>query len=137
MDACGLPGGTRLSIETDMFQTGDEAVIDEDGYIKITGRLKDIIIRGGENIHPLDVENALLSHDDVADVSVCAVPDDFYGEAVAAFVIRRPNAKITEDEVKQWVRQTLPGHFGTYTVVRSVFFLRTDSANSAETCLLD
>lgn len=58
------------------------------------------------------MENALLSHDDVVDVAACAVPDDFYGEAVAAFVIRKSNATITEDEARGWVRKTLPGHFG-------------------------
>lgn len=90
--------------------------MDEDGYIKITGRLKDIIIRGGENIHPLDVENALLSHDAVADVSVCAVPDEVYGEAIAAFVIKRPEFNITEDEVRTWVRQSLPRHFSMFLI---------------------
>jgi len=97
-------------------------MVDEDGYIKITGRLKDIIIRGGENIHPLDVENALLSHDDVSDVSVCAVPDDFYGEAVAAFVVRRPNSNLTEEDARKWVRKTLPGHFGGGGMHTIVFY---------------
>ncbi|RYP84858.1 hypothetical protein DL770_005151 [Monosporascus sp. CRB-9-2] len=67
--------------------TGDEARMDDDGYVEITGRIKDLIIRGGENIHPLEVENCLLGHPLVRDVSVVGVPDDRYGEVVGAFVV--------------------------------------------------
>ncbi|KAI1158042.1 hypothetical protein F5B18DRAFT_121714 [Nemania serpens] len=66
--------------------TGDEACIDEDGYVEITGRIKDLIIRGGENIHPLEVENCLFQHPGIQEVSVVGVPDERHGEAVAAFV---------------------------------------------------
>ncbi|KAI1130019.1 hypothetical protein F5Y10DRAFT_139008 [Nemania abortiva] len=67
--------------------SGDEACMDEDGYVEITGRIKDLIIRGGENIHPLEVENCLFQLDGVQEVSVVGVPDERYGEAVAAFVV--------------------------------------------------
>ncbi|KAI2639209.1 hypothetical protein GGS21DRAFT_506443 [Xylaria nigripes] len=67
--------------------TGDEACIDADGYVEITGRIKDLIIRGGENIHPLEVENCLFQLDGVKDVSIVGVPDERLGEAVAAFVV--------------------------------------------------
>lgn len=67
--------------------SGDEAEMDADGYVRITGRIKDLIIRGGENIHPLEVEDCLLAHEGVREASVVGVPDDRYGEAVAAFVI--------------------------------------------------
>ncbi|KAI1150949.1 hypothetical protein F4825DRAFT_451969 [Nemania diffusa] len=66
--------------------SGDEARIDEDGYVEITGRIKDLIIRGGENIHPLEVENCLFQLGGVQEVSVVGVPDERYGEAVAAFI---------------------------------------------------
>ncbi|KAI9852640.1 MAG: Acyl-CoA synthetase member 2 mitochondrial [Vezdaea acicularis] len=87
------------------MHTGDEASIDAEGYIKITGRIKDLIIRGGENIAPLEVESCLLSYPNVAEVSVVGVPDERYGEAVAAFVVK--GGEVSVDEVKGWVRQKL------------------------------
>ncbi|KAL1296727.1 hypothetical protein AAFC00_000197 [Neodothiora populina] len=71
------------------MHTGDEAVMDADGYVSITGRIKDLIIRGGENIHPLEIENALYSHPRVQEVSVVGLPDEKYGEIVAAFIVPR------------------------------------------------
>jgi Acyl-CoA synthetases (AMP-forming)/AMP-acid ligases II len=69
--------------------TGDEASMSPDGYITITGRIKDLIIQDGQNIHPLEIENCLLAHPGVAEVSVIGVPDDRYGEVVATFVVAR------------------------------------------------
>jgi acyl-CoA synthetase (AMP-forming)/AMP-acid ligase II len=69
------------------MRTGDEGVIDEHGYMRVTGRIKDLIIRGGENIHPLEIENVLFSHPAILQASVVGVPDEKYGEAVAAFII--------------------------------------------------
>lgn len=68
------------------MRTGDEGVLDEHGYLRITGRIKDLIIRGGENIHPLEIENVLFQHPSIAQASVVGVPDGKYGEAVAAFI---------------------------------------------------
>ncbi|KAK6504316.1 hypothetical protein TWF506_002519 [Arthrobotrys conoides] len=99
--------------------TGDEAEMDEEGYIKITGRIKDLIIRGGENIHPLDIENALFEHPAVAEVSVVGVPDEKYGECVAAFIGPSEGKEINEDEVKEWVRGKLARHL----VPRYVFWI--------------
>ena len=85
--------------------------MDSDGYIKITGRIKDLIIRGGENIHPLEVENCLLSHSGIADVSVVGLADERYGEAVAAFVIRNKHEnEVTAEGVRDWVRGRLSRH---------------------------
>ncbi|KAJ5602462.1 hypothetical protein N7537_005418 [Penicillium hordei] len=75
--------------------TGDEASMSPDGYITITGRIKDLIIRGGENIHTLEIENFLLGHPGVAEVSVIGVPDDRYGEVVATFVVARERVSLT------------------------------------------
>lgn len=99
-----------------MHQTGDEASISEDGYISITGRIKDLIIRGGENIHPLEIENCLLAHPGVVDVSVVGVPDERYGEVVAAFIFARDQASkmVTIEEIQQWVREQLSNHLGMY-----------------------
>ena len=84
--------------------------MDAEGYVKITGRIKDLIIKGGENIHPLEVENCLLSHPSVSEVSVVGLPDERYGEAVAAFVIKKPGSKISADHVRDWVREKLSHH---------------------------
>jgi acyl-CoA synthetase (AMP-forming)/AMP-acid ligase II len=97
-----------------MQKTGDEGFIDREGYITITGRIKDLIIRGGENIHPLEVENCLLAHPQVSDASVVGLPDERYGEAVAAFIIVRKEDhskdKLQADEVRDWVRTKLSHH---------------------------
>ena len=94
------------------MHTGDEAEMDEEGYVKITGRIKDIIIKGGENIHPLEVENCLLAHPGVREVSVVGLPDERYGEVVAAFVVAVSGGKhrISADEVRVWVREKLSHH---------------------------
>lgn len=85
-----------------------------DGYITITGRIKDLIIRGGENIHPLEIENCLLANSAISDVSIVGVPDVRYGEAVAAFVVPREHSskRITAEEIQQWVREKLSNHLG-------------------------
>ncbi|KAL8687155.1 MAG: hypothetical protein Q9218_006595 [Villophora microphyllina] len=92
------------------MHTGDEAEMDADGYVKITGRIKDIIIKGGENIHPLEVENCLLGHPGVSEVSVVGLPDDRYGETVAAFIVRTPGEELSLDEVRLWVGEKLSHH---------------------------
>ncbi|OQE12104.1 hypothetical protein PENVUL_c001G01359 [Penicillium vulpinum] len=103
------------------MHTGDEASISPDGYITITGRIKDLIIRGGENIHPLEIENCLLANDGVADVSVVGIPDVRYGEAVAAFVVARDQGSktVTAEDIKQWVREKLSNHL----IPKHIFFL--------------
>ncbi|KAJ5833453.1 hypothetical protein N7474_001764 [Penicillium riverlandense] len=103
------------------MHTGDEASMSPDGYISITGRIKDLIIRGGENIHPLEIENCLLAHEGIADVSVVGVPDERYGEVVAAFVIARDHGSsaVRTEDIQQWVREKLSSHL----VPKYVFFL--------------
>ncbi|KAJ5709118.1 hypothetical protein N7493_010452 [Penicillium malachiteum] len=101
--------------------TGDEASISADGYITITGRIKDLIIRGGENIHPLEIENCLLAHPRIAEASIVGIPDERYGEVVAAFVVSREHGpkSITKEEIRQWVREKLSNHL----VPKYTFFL--------------
>jgi acyl-CoA synthetase (AMP-forming)/AMP-acid ligase II len=100
------------------MHTGDEALMDEEGYIKITGRIKDLIIKGGENIHPLEVENCLFAHPKVMEVSVAGLPDERYGECVAAFVIPHEglDEELRADEVREWVRTRLSHHLGELLV---------------------
>ena len=87
------------------FRTGDQARMDEDGYIKITGRLKDLIIRGGVNISPVEVEDVLFAHPDVANVAVVGMPDARLGERICAFVIPKPGSTIDLLEVQRWMAQ--------------------------------
>lgn len=96
------------------MHTGDEASMDADGYVRITGRIKDLIIKGGENIHPLEVENCLFAHPAVREVSVVGMPDERYGEVVAAFVVKHEGQEgaITVDGVRSWVREELSHHLG-------------------------
>ncbi len=104
------------------MHTGDEATMDEDGYVAITGRIKDLIIRGGENIHPLEIENCLIVHEKIADASVVGLPDEKYGEVVAAFIIPRTHAgkeRISIEEVRSWVREKLSHHL----VPKYVFYV--------------
>ncbi|KIV77812.1 hypothetical protein PV11_09592 [Exophiala sideris] len=106
------------------MHTGDEASMDEDGYISITGRIKDLIIRGGENIHPLEVENCLFAHPKIAEVSVVGLPDKKYGEVVAAFVVRkhhlpRGEEPVTVEDVRSWVKENMSHHL----VPKHVFFV--------------
>jgi acyl-CoA synthetase (AMP-forming)/AMP-acid ligase II len=87
--------------------------MDAEGYVTITGRIKDLIIRGGENIHPLEVENCLFAHPAVREVSVVGLPDAKYGEVVAAFVVPHKGTEVGIEEVRGWVRERLSHHLGT------------------------
>jgi fatty-acyl-CoA synthase len=89
------------------LRTGDLAVMDEDGYVRITGRAKDMIIRGGENVYPREIEEFLYTHPDVSDVQVYGVPDEKYGEQVAAAVKLRPDASLTAEDVKDYCRESI------------------------------
>jgi acyl-CoA synthetase (AMP-forming)/AMP-acid ligase II len=94
------------------MHTGDEASMDSEGYVKITGRIKDLIIKGGENIHPLEVENCLFAHPKVKEVSVVGLPDERYGEVVAAFIVKQSEAHVKANEIRDWVREKLSHHLG-------------------------
>jgi fatty-acyl-CoA synthase len=93
--------------EEGWLHTGDLAVMDEDGYVRITGRAKDMIIRGGENVYPREIEEFLYTHPDVSDVQVYGVPDERYGEGVAAAIKKRPDSSLTEDEVREFCRENI------------------------------
>ena len=102
------PEATRAAIDGDgWLHTGDEATIDADGYVRITGRIKDLIIRGGENIAPKEIEDCLREHQAVADAYVYGVPDAFFGEAVAAAVRLKPGATGSAEEMIAWCAGTL------------------------------
>ena len=106
-----MPEATAAAIDSEgWLHTGDLAVRDDQGNYKITGRIKDMIIRGGENIYPKEIEDFMYTHPDVKDVQVVGVPDITYGEAVLAVVIRRDGSKVTEDELKEFVRSHMAKH---------------------------
>ncbi|HWQ34369.1 MAG TPA: AMP-binding protein [Blastocatellia bacterium] len=94
---------TRRAIDDDgWLSTGDQATMDADGYVRITGRIKDIIIRGGENISPKEVEDLLRQHESVADACVYAISSEFFGEEVAAAVRLKAGAAATEEELRNF-----------------------------------
>ncbi len=96
-----MPEATHAAIDAKQWlHTGDLATMDENGYCKITGRVKDMIIRGGENIYPREVEEFLYTHPQILDVQVVGVPDIKYGEEVMAYIRLREGIKLTEEEVK-------------------------------------
>jgi fatty-acyl-CoA synthase len=94
---------TRAAIdEAGWMHTGDLALMDEDGYVNIVGRIKDMIIRGGENIYPREVEEFLYTHPDIADAQVIGVPDERYGEIVCAWVVLTAGATLEEEALKDF-----------------------------------
>ena len=106
-----MPEATAQVIDKDNWlHSGDLAMVDEDGYYKITGRIKDMIIRGGENIYPKELEEFLYTHPAVSDVQVIGVPSERYGEEVMACVILKEGARITEDELKAYMRSKMARH---------------------------
>ena len=118
------PDATRQAIDADgWLHTGDEAAMDPDGYVRITGRIKDIIIRGGENIAPKEIEDRLREHDAVADAYVYGVPDAFFGEAVAAAVRLKPSANLREAEMAAELVEWCASALAKFKVPRSVRFV--------------
>ena len=109
------PSSTRAAIDGDRWMhTGDLASMDEDGYIRIVGRMKDMIIRGGENIYPREIEEYLYTHPGVAEVQVVGVPSEHYGEEVVAWIKPMPNVRLDGDTLKAFCR----GAIATYKIPR-------------------
>jgi fatty-acyl-CoA synthase len=101
------------------MHTGDLATMDDRGYVRIVGRIKDMVIRGGENIYPREVEEFLYTHPDVADVQVIGVPDERYGEELMAWIVLRPGASLDEDQVREFCR----GRIAHFKVPRYIKFV--------------
>jgi fatty-acyl-CoA synthase len=111
---------TGEAIDADgWMHSGDLAVMDDDGYVNIVGRIKDMIIRGGENIYPREIEEFLHTHPDIQDVQVIGVPDERYGEVVCAWIILHSGAELDEDAIADFCR----GRIAHYKVPRYVRFV--------------
>ncbi len=109
----------RRSIAAGWMHTGDLATMDADGYCKIVGRIKDMVIRGGENIYPREIEEFLYRHPAIQDVQVFGVPDQRYGEELCAWIKIRAGETLTEDEVKAFCKDQI----AHYKVPRHVRFV--------------
>jgi fatty-acyl-CoA synthase len=113
------PEATAQAIDSEgWLHTGDLAVMDEKGYCRITGRLKDMIIRGGENVYPLEIEEFLYTHPKVLDVQVVGVPDPKYGEEVMAWIRLKEGESATEEEMKEYCR----GKIARFKIPRYIQF---------------
>ncbi|WP_439032101.1 class I adenylate-forming enzyme family protein [Gordonia terrae] len=107
----GRPEETEAVISEDgWLRTGDVGYLDEDGYLTLVGRSKDMIIRGGENIYPKEIEDVLASHSDIVEAAVVGVPDEKWGEVVVAFVQARPGAVLDLDTVTALCQKHLSGY---------------------------
>ncbi len=114
------PAKTAEAVDADGFMhTGDLAVMDDDGYLSIVGRSKDMVIRGGENIYPREVEEFLYTHPDVLDAQVVGVPDRTYGEELCAWVRLREDAEATGEDLRSFCRGKL-AHYKVPRYVRIV-----------------
>lgn len=101
------------------MHTGDLATMDDEAYINIVGRIKDLIIRGGENVYPREIEEFLHGHEEIVDVQVIGVPDAKYGEELMAWVVLRPGAAVSEEEIREYCRGRI-AHFKVPRYVRVV-----------------
>ncbi|MBR4428571.1 MAG: AMP-binding protein, partial [Clostridia bacterium] len=123
-----MPSATAQAIDKDgWLHTGDLCIKDPDGNYRVTGRLKDMIIRGGENIYPREIEEFLITHPLISDVQVIGVPDKQYGEEIMACVILNEGATLSEQEVKDYVLSSMARH----KVPRYVWFMDKFIMNDA------
>jgi len=111
---------TREAIDQDgWMHTGDLATMDEEGYVNIVGRIKDMVIRGGKNLYPREIEEFLYRHPQVQDVQVVGVPDEKYGEELCAWIIAKPGTNPTEDDIRAFCK----GQIAHYKVPRYIRFV--------------
>ena len=123
-----MPGATAAAIDADgWLHTGDLACRTPEGNYRITGRLKDMIIRGGENIYPKEIEEFIYTHQKVKDVQVIGVPDEQYGEEIMACIILKDGESMTEAEMKEYIN----AHMARHKVPRYIDFVKAFPTNAA------
>jgi acyl-CoA synthetase (AMP-forming)/AMP-acid ligase II len=105
-----LPEATAANLTDGWVHTGDAGYMDDEGYLYLKDRMKDMVVSGGENIYPVEVENALAKHDAVADVAVIGVPDDKFGEALLAFVVLNDGANLDLEGMVEFCRDKIAGY---------------------------
>ncbi|MBV9006713.1 MAG: AMP-binding protein, partial [Solirubrobacterales bacterium] len=116
------PERTAEAIDAQRWMhTGDLATMDERGYVRVVGRIKDMIIRGGENVYPREIEEFLYTHPEIADVQVIGVPDERYGEELMAWIVIRPGSRLTEEAVREFCR----GQIAHFKIPRYVKFVES------------
>jgi long-chain acyl-CoA synthetase len=103
-----MPEETAKSINAEgWFRSGDAGYLDADGYVYIHDRVKDMIVSGGENVYPAEVENVLMGHPGIADVAVIGVPHERWGETAKAMVVKKAGVEVTEQEIIEYARERL------------------------------
>ena len=122
-----LPDATRSALIDGWMHTGDAAYMDEDGYVFIQDRIKDMIISGGENVYPAQVESAIYGHPDVAEVAVIGVPDDIWGEVVKACIVPKPGSNLDAQSVIDWTKERL----ASFKVPKSVDMIEAMPRNAS------
>jgi fatty-acyl-CoA synthase len=116
-----MPEETKKVIDEEgWLHSGDLGTCDENGYYRITGRIKDMIIRGGENIYPREIEEFLIAMPGVRDAQVVGIPDKKYGEIVGAFVILEKNADLIEDDIRDYAISKI----ARYKVPKHIFIVK-------------
>ena len=104
------PEATEDAIRNGYFHTGDAGYFDEEGFLFIHDRVKDMIVSGGENVYPAEVENAIFGHPGVADVAVIGVPDEKWGEAVKAIIVAKEGENPSAEDIIAWARERIAGY---------------------------
>jgi acyl-CoA synthetase (AMP-forming)/AMP-acid ligase II len=122
-----LPEASAEALRGGWMHTGDAGILDEEGYLFIQDRVKDMIVSGGENVYPREVENALFEHPAVADVAVIGVPDEKWGESVKAIVVLREGKQARADDLVEFCK----GRLARYKQPRSVDFVEALPRNAS------
>ena len=104
------PEATEETLRGGWLHTGDLASMDEDGYLYLAGRKKDMIIRGGENIYPVEIENVLHAHPKIQESAVIGIPDDYWGEIVKAVIVLKPGVQATSEEIMEYCREKMASY---------------------------
>jgi acyl-CoA synthetase (AMP-forming)/AMP-acid ligase II len=121
------PADTAKALRGEWLHTGDAGYLDENGYLYIHDRVKDMIVFAGENVYPAEIESALFNHPDIADIAVIGVPDERWGEAVKALVVLKQGCVVDAAEILRYAREFLAG----YKIPKSVEFLSELPRNAA------
>ena len=105
-----LPNATRDALKDGWIRTGDAGYLDEDGYAFLRDRIKDMVVTGGENVYPAEVEKVLGGHPSIREVAVIGIPDEKYGEALLAIAALKPDGRLSQEELLEFCREKIAGY---------------------------